>query len=104
MITHIESLADYEELINNTNVIIDMYADWCGPCKRIAPDFEKLSNEYLHIEFAKLNVDDMGGMGLPLDEPRGIPYFVIIHNKQVVKTITGANLAAVIVELDKLPK
>ncbi len=104
MVKHIESLSDYEQLICNNNVIIDMYADWCGPCKRIAPDFERLSKEYTHIHFAKLNVDDMGSMDLPLEEPKGIPYFVIIHNKEVVKTITGANLQVIIDELNKLPK
>ncbi len=104
MITHIESLADYEKVISNYNVIIDMYADWCGPCKRIAPDFENLSKQYTHVHFAKLNVDDMSSMELPLEEPKGIPYFVIISNKKIVKTITGANLQVIIDELKKLPK
>ena len=39
-------------------VLIDFYADWCGPCKMLGPVIEELSNEYTDIKFAKVNVDD----------------------------------------------
>ena len=39
-------------------VLVDFYADWCGPCKMLGPVIEELSNEYTDIKFAKVNVDD----------------------------------------------
>jgi len=39
-------------------LIIDFYGDWCAPCKRLAPKFEKLSKEFKAIGFAKYNVDE----------------------------------------------
>ncbi len=38
-------------------VIIDLYADWCAPCKMIAPSFEELSNEIEGVKFCKINID-----------------------------------------------
>ena len=55
--------------VNNTNfksmvlenpkpVLVDFYADWCGPCKMMAPVIEELSEEISDVAFAKLNVDN----------------------------------------------
>ena len=38
--------------------VIDLYADWCGPCRMLAPIFEEVAGEYKDVKFAKLNVDD----------------------------------------------
>ena len=39
-------------------VIVDFYADWCGPCKNIAPKYEELSKKYPNVDFCKVNVDE----------------------------------------------
>ncbi len=39
-------------------IVIDFYADWCGPCKMIAPIFEELSREMTDVKFCKVNVDN----------------------------------------------
>ena len=39
-------------------VVIDLYADWCGPCKMLAPTIEQLANEMPDVKFAKINVDN----------------------------------------------
>ncbi len=49
---------EFNELIKNGTVVIDFFADWCGPCKMLSPVIEEVSKEYPDIEFAKVNVDD----------------------------------------------
>ncbi len=43
----------------NRYIFVDFYANWCGPCKKIAPKIEKLANEYSHVKFVKINVDEL---------------------------------------------
>eukprot|EP00698_Gefionella_okellyi_P003642 TRINITY_DN13411_c0_g1_i1.p1 TRINITY_DN13411_c0_g1~~TRINITY_DN13411_c0_g1_i1.p1 ORF type:complete len:202 (-),score=37.74 TRINITY_DN13411_c0_g1_i1:115-720(-) len=49
-----------EELSGNANklVVVDYYADWCGPCKAIAPLYQQLADQYPHAVFLKVNVDE----------------------------------------------
>jgi len=51
---------EFEEVIkqsNNLYVVVDFFADWCKPCKKIMPLFEKLSKEIDELDFIKVNVD-----------------------------------------------
>ncbi len=48
-----------EEVLDNEGlVLVDFWADWCGPCHMLAPTFEELSNEMEDVSFMKLNVDE----------------------------------------------
>lgn len=47
-----------ETLDNNDIVIIDFWAEWCGPCKQFAPIFEKVSEQYPDVVFAKVNTEE----------------------------------------------
>ncbi|MEK6894782.1 MAG: thioredoxin [Nanoarchaeota archaeon] len=48
---------NFNSTISKGSVIVDFYADWCGPCKIMAPSFEKASHKVPSVKFAKLNVD-----------------------------------------------
>ena len=48
----------FSKTISSGVVVVDFYAEWCGPCKKFAPIFDKLSNEIDDVTFAKLNVDN----------------------------------------------
>ncbi len=50
--------AEFETIIKNGPVIVDFYADWCGPCKMISPVLEQLSAEYPDVQIVKVNVDN----------------------------------------------
>lgn len=50
----------YESEVNvkDTLVVIDFWASWCGPCKMLAPIFEKVANDMTDVKFCKVNVDE----------------------------------------------
>jgi|TARA_B110000285_G_C14795515_1_gene455042 thioredoxin 1 len=56
----VENNQDFEQLMNQDNpVLLDFYADWCGPCQSLLPTIEKLSLEYDgKVEIQKVNVDE----------------------------------------------
>ncbi|KAF6779965.1 hypothetical protein AHF37_00460 [Paragonimus kellicotti] len=53
---------ELEELVQESHqclVILKLFAEWCGPCKRAAPEFQKISEEYEGVVFAELNVEEV---------------------------------------------
>ena len=71
-------------------VIIDFFADWCIPCKRMAPALKELAEENEgKIIFYKVNVDDDPGVAARYSV-QSIPYFVSFKNGSVHKTMIGA--------------
>ncbi|KAB2629999.1 thioredoxin F-type [Pyrus ussuriensis x Pyrus communis] len=81
-------------------VVLDMYTQWCGPCKVIAPKFQELSKEYLDVVFLKL---DCNQENKPLAKELGIrvvPTFKILKDNKVVKEVTGAKFDDLVVAID----
>ena len=87
---HVNSAAQFDQILrDNQNVIVDFYADWCGPCKRFAPTFSQLAGEYSNIMFVKVNIDHVSALknryGI-----RSIPTMLFFKNSSVVKRISGS--------------
>lgn len=63
---HIAGTGQFKQLLSSTTVVVtDFYADWCGPCKTIAPEFERMSKQFSApkvVAFAKVNVDQQQGI------------------------------------------
>ena len=77
-----------EVLDSNQKVIIDFYADWCGPCKVFSPIFEKVSQELEDVKFVRVNVDEEPELANKY-MAYSIPYIVVIENGKVVNSHTG---------------
>ena len=78
-----------EVLESETPVIIDFFADWCMPCKMMAPVFESLSEEYEgKLKFCKVNVDEHPGLSSEFGI-QGIPALVIVSEGKETGRIVG---------------
>ena len=79
-----------EVVESDTPVLVDFLAEWCGPCKVIAPVVEELATDYKgKIKFGKVNVDD-NNMVASEYGVRSIPTLLIFKNGSVVNQIVGA--------------
>ena len=68
----------------------DFYADWCGPCKMIAPHMEKLKDKFPNIIVEKINVEENSDKAA-IYGVRNIPLVVIEKDEEIVEKIIGAN-------------
>ncbi len=73
-----------------TPVLVDYWAEWCGPCKMIAPILDEVSRDYAHkLNVAKVNVDENQEIASKYGI-RGIPTLMLFRNGTVVATKVGA--------------
>ena len=94
MTDNILQLADdtfeQEVIKSDVPVLVDYWAEWCGPCKMIAPVLEEIAGEYKgKVKIAKLNIDDNPGIP-PSYGIRGIPTLMLFKNGEVEATKVGA--------------
>ena len=69
-------------------VLLDFYADWCGPCKMIAPTLEEIAAENEHIKVCKINVDNDPDLARQF-KVASIPLLVIMQDGQIVSQALG---------------
>lgn len=94
IVVQIETKEDFDIFIKeagSTLVVVDFYADWCGPCKLIKPTVEKLAADYAgKVYFAQVNVDENSDTA-ESEQVSAMPTFKLYKNSIKVAELTGAN-------------
>jgi thioredoxin 1 len=89
-LTFTDSAWDSEVLNSDKPVLVDFWAEWCGPCRMIAPTVDAVADEYSDkLKVGKLNVDDNGGTAMRYNV-RGIPTLLLFKGGQIVEQRVGA--------------
>ena len=87
-----------EVLGSHRPVLIDFYADWCGPCRMVGPIVEEIAEEHPEYKICKVNVDEEGELAAQFGV-MSIPSLFVLKNGEVVNHTMGAQPKARILEL-----
>jgi thioredoxin 1 len=85
-------------------VVVDFFADWCGPCKKLAPQFEKMSDDFNGAAtFAKVNADELTSSEInkAFPEVTALPTIMFFVDNQAVEKIVGADTAKIQATIQK---
>lgn len=96
-ITHLTD-ATFDEVVSASAepVVVDFWAEWCGPCKMIAPILDEIAEEQEgKVKVTKLNVDENPNTSLKY-QVMSIPTMLVFENGEVTKTIVGAKPKAML--------
>jgi thioredoxin 1 len=78
-----------QNIVSTGNVIVDFYADWCGPCKNLGRTIEQIASDHTAIIFLKVNVDLFPDIAQNFGI-KSIPVLIFYKNGQKLKTISGS--------------
>lgn len=83
-----EATFETEVLLSDQPVLVDFYADWCGPCKMLAPIVEQMANERTDLKVAKVNIDEQPALAERY-RIRGIPYLALFEDGKLSRQAIG---------------
>ena len=89
-----------EVLNSERTVLLDFYADWCGPCRMVSPIVDAIAEEHPEIKVGKVNVDEEGQLATTFGV-MSIPSLFVIKNGEVANQAVGARTKAQILDMLK---
>jgi len=89
-----------EVLQSDKTVLVDFYADWCGPCKMLSPIVDEVANEVNDVKVCKVNIDEARDLAIKFDI-MSIPTLLVFKNGNVVNSSLGLVSKAKIMDLIK---
>lgn len=96
-------ISDKAQVPLKGKVILDFYADWCGPCKKLGPIFSDLSNQYSNITFIKIDTDNAEELAKYYDVS-ALPTVLFINDGDVISIIKGFDSNKIKSEVEELNK
>ncbi|GAA1057983.1 thioredoxin-1 [Agromyces luteolus] len=85
-----EATFDQEVLQNDKAVLVDFWAEWCGPCRAVSPILDQIATEHSDkLDIVKLNVDENPGLAMKY-QITAIPAMKVFKGGEVVRTVIGA--------------
>ena len=90
---------NFEQLVQSEKpVLLDFYADWCGPCRMVAPIIEEIARENEQYLVAKVNVDEVPELAMRFGVV-SIPTLIVMKGGEVVQQVAGARPKAQILSM-----
>ncbi len=92
--------ATFDETVNGSEVpiIVDFWADWCGPCKKLAPILDEIASEYTDdVRVAKVNVDEHPEIATRYNV-LSLPTLLVFRDGEVIQSLSGARSKAALLE------
>ena len=81
---------DFDEQTRSGVVLVDFWAEWCGPCRRIAPIVDELATQFEgRATIGKMNVDENPNIPTSRFQVRGIPTLVVLKDGKLEETLVG---------------
>ncbi len=78
-----------QEITNNDLLLVDFWAEWCGPCKSMHPIFTRMAKKYKQVRFARVNVDNAQDISMKYGV-QSIPTFIMFKKGEIANTMVGA--------------
>ena len=92
---------NFDEFIKEGNVVVDFFADWCGPCQMMKPIFEEASKELTEVKFAKVDTEVEQDLTQKY-QVMSLPSFVLFKDGQKVGMFVGGrDKGSLIAEIEK---
>ena len=76
-------------LLKNKLLLVDFWAEWCGPCKSMHPIFSRMAKKYHYVRFARVNIDDSQDIASKFNV-QSIPTFIMFKDRKAAQQMVGA--------------
>lgn len=88
MLIHLGSVEQFAEITKSGIVLVDFFATWCGPCKMLSPELEKLAEKDPSINVLKVDVDEFGEIAAQFNV-RAVPTLVLFKDGHALTQASG---------------